>query len=213
MPKTARTSSLFVALAAVALTASFGLGLHAAGAISPVLAEGHDVKIVDYEFQPSTLTVFVGDPITWTNDAGRDHTVTSDQGTELDSGAIHAGEAYGHVFETPGTYAYHCDIHPDTMQGTVVVKAAPATPAPSGEPTASPPSGTLPPDFSPFPSTGPVDSPTPQATAAPSPSAAPEPDAIGGSSLPIVVVVGLAIVVGAAGIIALLARGRRTKKR
>ena len=212
MPKTDRTRAVATLSVAVALATAL------LGWTGSVLAESHDIAIVDFEFQPPSLTVFVGEPVTWTNNAGRDHTVTSDEGTELDSGTIGAGEAYGHAFEKPGTFAYHCAIHPGQMKGTIVVKAAPATPTPSGKPTPTPPSGTLPPDFSPNPSVGPPDSPTPQASAAPSPSPSPsptptpEPGAASGSSLPLVVGFGLAIVVGA-GIAFLLARGRPTKQR
>lgn len=171
MSNTNRDRATLAALSAFGLTAGILLAAFAVGP-SPVHADSHDVSIVDSAFQPSTLTVFVGEPVTWTNNAARDHTVTSDEGTELDSGAIHAGEAYGHVFEQPGTYAYHCEIHPDRMKGTITVKAAPVTPTPSGSPEPTPPSGTLPPDFSPFPSTGPVET-SPPPSASPTPAATP----------------------------------------
>ena len=122
---------------------------------SVVLADGHEITIADGAFKPAELTVLTGEPVTWTNASGVTHTVTSDDGTELDSGPIAPGEAYGHVFEAPGTYAYHCSIHA-TMHGTITVLAAPATPVPSGSPEPTPPAGTLPPDFSPFPSAEPA---------------------------------------------------------
>jgi hypothetical protein len=117
----------------------------------------HEVTIVDFGFEPAAATVFVGEPVTWTNTSSRDHTVTSADGNELDSGPIEPDAAYGHVFEAPGSFDYLCSIHPETMRGTIVVEPAPASDPPSGPPTATPPAGTLPPGFSPFPSHG-VDS-------------------------------------------------------
>jgi plastocyanin len=117
-------------------------------------AASFEIDIADDGFKPPTLTVQAGDSVTWTNKGTRTHTVTSDAGTDLDSGNVGVGEAYGHVFETAGTYRYHCAIHPDRLRGTITVVAAPpTTPGGSAEPT--PPAGTLPPNFSPFPTVGP----------------------------------------------------------
>ena len=145
------------------------LGLGAALLMASVaLGDGHEITIADGAFKPAELTVLTGEPVTWTNASGVTHTVTSDDGAELDSGSIAAGEAYGHVFETPGTYAYHCSIH-STMHGTITVVAAPATPVPSGSPEPTPPAGTLPPDFSPFPSAEPAVTAAPIARRRPRP--------------------------------------------
>jgi plastocyanin len=146
-----------------------------------VLAASHDIAIVDFEYEPAALTVLTGEPVTWTNASTRDHTVTSDQGTELDGNPIQPGEAYGHVFETAGTFAYHCEIHPDQMKGTITVEAAPATSIPSGSPEPTPPSGTLPPNFSPNPV---VPEPSPSAVVAPTTSANPGNGSSSGSSSP-----------------------------
>ena len=83
-------------------------------------------------------------------------------------------QAYGHVFDAPGTVPYH-DIS-GGWAGTVIVEAAPLTPSPSGSLPPTPPSGTLPPDFHPNPTPAPAASPSPSATPAagaptPSPSA------------------------------------------
>ncbi len=78
----------------------------------------------------------VGEPVTWTNASTAGHTVTSDDGT-LDSGTIAPGEAYDHLFDKPGTYTYHCTLHPDEMTGTIVVEAAPVTASPTGSPLSS----------------------------------------------------------------------------
>ncbi len=80
----------------------------------------HSVDISGFSYTPSSLTVNAGDTVVWTNHDTVGHTVTSDQGTELHSGVMAAGQAYSHTFDTPGTYTYHCTIHP-YMKGTVTV--------------------------------------------------------------------------------------------
>lgn len=117
-------------------------------AVPVALAADHDIAIRDTGFDPPALTVFVGEPVTWTNAGTTDHTVTNaDAG--LDSGPIGPGEAYGHVFDKPGSFSYADTI--GGLSGTITVKVPPPTAAPAGSPTATPPAGTLPPDFSPNP--------------------------------------------------------------
>jgi plastocyanin len=77
------------------------------------------VSIIDFAFDPSSLTVKTGDTVTWTNlgTAEEGHDV---KGGELDSPTLHSGEGYSHTFQTAGTFSYICSIHPD-MEGTVEV--------------------------------------------------------------------------------------------
>lgn len=77
-----------------------------------------------YEFQAADVSVSVGDTVTWTNESDAPHTVTSDDaGGPLDAATFDEGETYAFTFDTAGTYAYHCEIHPD-MEGTVTVAEA-----------------------------------------------------------------------------------------
>jgi plastocyanin len=175
-------------------------------------AASFEIEIAESGYQPAQLTVRVGDTVTWTNMDSRTHTVQSDAGTELSSGDLDAGEAYGHVFETPGSYPYRCSIHPDQYRGTITVLAAlPTTPGGSPEPT--PPAGTLPPNFSPFPTTGPLPSPSPSPTlvpASPFPGASASPPGPGGGdpgSTAAVMIAGALILAGG-GIALYLARRR-----
>ena len=175
MPKTDRSRSLsLTAVAALSMAALLGLGLHAAGAISPVQAKDAAITIKDFAFTPAKVTVTAGSVVTWTNKGGTAHTVTSNSGSTLDSGSIGPGEAYGNLFDTPGTYAYHCEIH-SSMKGTIVVTAAAPTPSQVGTPAPTPPAGTLPPGFrspSPSPSAEPATT-APGPTASTGPSASP----------------------------------------
>jgi len=80
------------------------------------------VNITNFQFSPSPLTIKAGTTVTWTNSDAVTHTVTSDDGTTFSSGNITNGQTFTFTFSTPGTYTYHCAIHP-SMIGTVVVSA------------------------------------------------------------------------------------------
>lgn len=106
-------------VAIVALTAAargFGPGAKEASA-----QMGSWVSIVDFGFQPTELQVPAGTTVNWTNVGAAPHTVTSDAGA-FGSEVLGTGGAFGVTFNTAGSYAYHCLLHP-AMTGTVVVAA------------------------------------------------------------------------------------------
>jgi plastocyanin len=78
-----------------------------------------DISVVDFDFEPGTVSVPAGATVTWTNNGSRPHTVTADDGS-FDSGRLDPGEQFSQTFDQPGTFAYHCGFHPE-MQGAVVV--------------------------------------------------------------------------------------------
>ena len=78
------------------------------------------VSIANMSFGPSSLTVKVGTTVTWKNNDGYAHTVTSDDGTSFSSGNIAGGASYSYVTKTAGTFGYHCSIHPG-MTATLVI--------------------------------------------------------------------------------------------
>ena len=83
-----------------------------------------DVRITgtnptNFKFDPKTLSVPSGATVKWTNQTGHTHTVTSDNGA-FDSGNISPNGSFTHVFNAPGSFAYHCNIHPG-MTGTTTV--------------------------------------------------------------------------------------------
>ncbi|MGH2382845.1 MAG: cupredoxin domain-containing protein [Candidatus Limnocylindria bacterium] len=98
----------------------------------PARGGGHAVQIVDFAFSPATLTIQVGDTVTWTNADVVVHTATAGSGA-FDSGDLAQGESYSVTFTEPGTYEYLCTPHPD-MTGRIVV-------APPTVPASAPPSG------------------------------------------------------------------------
>lgn len=89
---------------------------------------GTDVTIISgaasagsgaYSPNPFTISLASQTSVKWGNADGTTHTVTSDDGA-ISSGNIASGGTFSHTFTTPGTYAYHCTIHP-TMAGSIVV--------------------------------------------------------------------------------------------
>jgi plastocyanin len=75
--------------------------------------------IKGFSFQPEVVKVKVGAKVTWTNDDTVAHTVTADTNS-FASGNLQPGGSFSFTFTRPGTYAYHCSIHP-SMHGSVVV--------------------------------------------------------------------------------------------
>jgi len=78
------------------------------------------VEISNFAFSPNSLTVPAGTTVTWTNKDGITHTSTSDQAV-WDSGGISPGQSFSVPFNTPGTFTYHCNIHPG-MTATIIVQ-------------------------------------------------------------------------------------------
>ena len=88
------------------------------------------VTISDYRFSPDSVMIRAGTNVMWTNQ-GVTHTVTADNGT-FDSGSLAGpmpdgyggmttGGTYSHTFSTPGTFTYHCSVHPTQMKAVLVV--------------------------------------------------------------------------------------------
>lgn len=92
--------------------------------LSTAFAETRTFKVAGTDppyYKPPTAEVNPGDSVAWTNIDAEAHTAT---GPGFDTGAIQPGEtSQRRVFSTPGTYEYHCTIHPH-MKGTLVVKPA-----------------------------------------------------------------------------------------
>lgn len=85
-----------------------------------------DVRIGDFDYAPATVTIRVGDTVTWTNRDPVEHTATATNGS-FDTGLIAPDGSARIRFTRAGTYAYLCTPHPD-MRGTVVVRARSSRP-------------------------------------------------------------------------------------
>ena len=76
------------------------------------------VLVRDMAFNPPEVDVRVGEPVVWEFADREPHTVTADNGS-FDSGQK-INDEFRLRFDRPGSYSYHCSIHPD-MRGRVAV--------------------------------------------------------------------------------------------
>lgn len=90
-------------------------------AITPVAApKNATVSIQNFAFSTQTVRIKKGAKVTWTNLDSASHTVTSDTGT-FTSETLSQNKSFTFTFNTVGSFAYHCKIHP-MMKGTVIVE-------------------------------------------------------------------------------------------
>jgi len=85
-----------------------------------VPAAKNAIQIVNFSFSPATLTVKVGDTVTWTNQDGIGHSATADD-KSFDTGILSQRRSRAVTFGKAGTYTYHCSPHPN-MRGTIIVQ-------------------------------------------------------------------------------------------
>ena len=71
-----------------------------------------------YRFAPAVITVQAGSTVTWTNNDNFTHNVTFEGEAPRQ---MAPGQQASREFPTAGTFAYDCSLHPNDMQGTVVV--------------------------------------------------------------------------------------------
>ncbi|RJQ45198.1 MAG: hypothetical protein C4534_05220 [Gaiellales bacterium] len=116
------TRSLALAAAIIVAAALAACGGEKEEATGPVATGGAaQVEMKDISYAPEDVTVKAGQKVLWVNNDPVGHTVTDESG-RFDSGVIGGGgETFEQVYDEPGTYAYHCTIHP-TMKGTVIVE-------------------------------------------------------------------------------------------
>lgn len=93
------------------------------GSVTP--AATTNVTIFDNGFTPSSITINVGDTVTWSYTSGASlHTVTSTSGpVSFNSGTLHPGDTFSFTFNTAGSYTYRCNFHP-SMVGSITVASA-----------------------------------------------------------------------------------------
>jgi len=94
---------------------------------SPSPTPGQPVSIVrgsstltTNAYAPNPIAVATGSTVTWTNNDTTAHTSTATDGS-WNSGTMAPGASFSRAFPAPGTFPYHCTLHPG-MVGTVVVQ-------------------------------------------------------------------------------------------
>ncbi len=86
---------------------------------------GAVITITEFQFSPAQVTIKAGQTVEWRNGGNVAHTVTETSTPRtFGSADIRPGQTFTQTFSTPGTYNYVCSIHPDRMQGSIVVTAA-----------------------------------------------------------------------------------------
>jgi plastocyanin len=81
------------------------------------------VSIGDNFYSPASVSVAVGDTVTWANNGQAQHSATADDGS-FDTGVFGPGGSRSHTFTQPGTFSYFCTVHGQVQSGTVRVLAA-----------------------------------------------------------------------------------------
>jgi plastocyanin len=123
------TAPLALVLALLSLV-SIGIGGQQA------TAQGTEaVTIAGFAFSPAALTIEAGTTVTWTNQDSATHTATADDGS-FDTGNIAQGQSVSITFDTPGTFTYHCSIHPNMVASITVTEAGGTAPTPTAAPAA-----------------------------------------------------------------------------
>jgi plastocyanin len=78
------------------------------------------VKIDNFSFGPSSITVPAGTTVTWTNHDDVPHVVASVDSL-FKSKPLDTDDHFSFTFTKPGTYEYFCAIHP-RMTAKIVVQ-------------------------------------------------------------------------------------------
>jgi plastocyanin len=125
-PRSRRALTAALAAAVVLGTAAGGGADSERSSDAPAASEQKSggVTIKTFAFDPDPVSVEAGTTVTWTNSDEILHTVTSGERDSADGmfdiQLDRPGSVGEHTFDTPGTYAYHCSVHPG-MDGVVEV--------------------------------------------------------------------------------------------
>ena len=80
----------------------------------------NEVWLIGWVYEPETITVPVGETVTWNNTTRDYHTVTSDDG--LFDSRLGGGQSFSYTFTRSGTFAYHDGATDPPTTCKVVVK-------------------------------------------------------------------------------------------
>jgi plastocyanin len=81
----------------------------------------NQISVLDNFFSPSATTVPSGTTVTWTWAGGNPHDVTFNNNAVGNSPTQTSG-TFQRTFNAAGTYAYRCNVHGQSMSGTVTVQ-------------------------------------------------------------------------------------------
>jgi len=121
----AAVRSLYLPALAVALGAVFAACGSSSSTAPPTPGPfTGTITVNDNFFSPASVTISVGDSVTWVWKGSHDHSVTSSGGSPFtfDSGIKPTGK-FGFRFNSAATGHYFCQVHSGTMKGTITVKS------------------------------------------------------------------------------------------
>jgi plastocyanin len=88
------------------------------------------IKIVDYAFSPSRITVTAGTKVSFANTGSQPHNAAGADAGNWDTDMLNQGETATVTFNKPGTYSFVCTPHP-FMIGQVIVTGEEVASAPA----------------------------------------------------------------------------------
>ncbi len=104
---------------------AYGGGAKAATTAAAAVTRGAaTVTYANFDANPKTITVKVGQKVTWTNTDSAAHNVTSTDapsGDQISSDAINQGGTFSFTPKTAGTISYVCTFHPQMTGFKVIV--------------------------------------------------------------------------------------------
>ncbi len=84
-----------------------------------------EVVATDFSFDQEAITLAAGEEVevTLTNDGSAPHTFTFEEAdVVVEAAGGESGTASFTAPSEPGSFEFHCDVHPDQMKGTVEVE-------------------------------------------------------------------------------------------
>lgn len=113
------------ALAVVAMAGGFAMLTSSRPPVAQAVQAGEvPVAVIDFAFNPASVTVTPGSTVVWTSAGNAPHDVTANDGSFSSPRRMARGDSFRFTFTAAGSFDYICTIHPNSMRGTVVVGGA-----------------------------------------------------------------------------------------
>ena len=101
-------------------TTTTTFGLYAEEASVNPAAKAITVKIDNFTFAPSSITIAPGTTVTWVNEDDIPHTIV-ESNRAFKSKVLDTDDSFSYTFSTPGEVEYFCSLH-SHMTGKIIIK-------------------------------------------------------------------------------------------
>jgi uncharacterized protein (TIGR03118 family) len=95
-------------------------GIQTADSVPPPNMPSSAINVSNFAFTPTPVTVAAGTQVIWTNQDSVVHTIVADD-NRFGSPVLDNQQTFSQTLTAPGTYSYHCSIHP-FMKGKIIVQ-------------------------------------------------------------------------------------------